>query len=295
MDQVTEILRHVAMLEINTRRLVEGLVAGGYHSVFRGRGLEFSEVREYVPGDDVRSIDWNVTARMNEPFVKEYIEERDLNLYIVFDASGSNDYGSVESKKETAQKIAASLMLAAVRNSDNVGLAISTDTIEEFFSARKGKKHALRLIREIIYYSPKSRNTDIASSIRLLGNALKKRSIIFIISDFISEDFTRQLKALRNRHDVVLVRIIDANERNLPDIGYAYIEDGESGDQILVNTSDEDIRKAFEHEFVNRERSLELLMKRLRIDMISLESGQGFSRPLRKFFRERERRFEHGS
>ncbi|RLJ03129.1 MAG: DUF58 domain-containing protein [Candidatus Aenigmatarchaeota archaeon] len=290
MPKVREILRRIKKLEIKTNMLVEGLIAGNYHSVFKGRGIEFSEVREYVPGDDIRTIDWNVTARFNSPFVKEFIEERDLDVYIVFDLSASNDFGYERSKKEVGLEIAASIMFAALRNNDNVGLCLFTDRIERFIRPRKGKKFALRLLRELVYYEPESPGTDINNSLIQLSKIVRKRSIIFIISDFLSEDFEKPIKFLKNRHDVILISLLDVNEENMPDIGYVFLEDEETGEQILVNTSDESFRKTYVKEMKRREKKFLNNMKRLGVDVIRVRTDEPFHIPLKRFFNLRKKR-----
>lgn len=289
-EQVKEILKRVKTLELRTNRLVEGLIAGNYHSVFKGRGIEFSEVREYVPGDDIRSIDWNVTARFNAPFVKEFIEERDLNVYIVFDASASNDFGCEKSKRETSLEIAASIMFAVLRNNDNVGLCLFTDRVEKFVWPRKGRKFVLRLLRELVCHEPKSTKTDINNSLAHFSRIIKKRSIIFILSDFLSGDFEKPLKFLKNKHDVILINLSDIREREIPDIGYVFLEDGETGEQMLVNTADENFRKAYCGHMKRKGDELSMRMKRLKVDMIGVNTGEPFHVPLRKFFAMRERR-----
>ena len=290
MPKVKEILRRVKKLEIKTNRPVKGLIAGNYHSVFKGRGIEFSEVREYVPGDDIRAIDWNVTARLNLPYIKEFIEERDLNVYIVFDVSASNEFGFEKSKKEAGYEIAASIMFAAFRNNDNVGLCLFTNKVERFIKPRKGKRFILRLLRELIYYTPENKTTDINNSLIHLNRIIKRRGILFIISDFISGVFEKPIRFLRNRHDVILINISDINEENIPDIGYVFLEDGESGEQILVNTSDENFRAVYESVIRKKNRELEKKMKRLGVDIIHVRTSEPFYIPLRRFFTLRARR-----
>ncbi len=288
--EIKELLTRIREIELKTRGLVEGLITGEYHSIFRGRGIEFSEVRGYLPGDDVRAIDWNVTARFNAPFVKEYIEERDLSLYIVFDASASNDFGYRRSKKEVGYDIAASIMFAALRNNDNVGLCLFTDVVEKFIPPRKGRKHILRLLRELIYCEPKSTTTDIRTVLSFLNNVVRKRSIIFIISDFISPDFEQPLKRLRTRHDVVPVCITDPREYEIPDIGYACIEDPETGEQMLLNTSERSFRARYREVVKQRHEELRAMMKRLRLDMVDVRTDEPFYIPLRRFFKHRKKR-----
>ena len=290
MPRVKEVLKRVKKLEIKTSRLVEGLVSGEYHSVFKGRGIEFAEVRGYVPGDDIRAIDWNVTARFNAPFVKEFIEERDLTLFIVFDISSSNEFGFKRSKKEVGYDIAASLMFAALRNNDRVGLCLFTSEVELFIPPGKGKKHMLKLLRELIYYESKNRNTDIRAALSYLNNVIKKRSIVFIISDFLAPDFERPLKQLKNRHDVILVNITDMREAQIPDIGYAFLEDQETGEQMLVDTSDPEFRARYTELVKAKQDAFFARMKRIGVDIIRVNTSEPFYIPLQRFFKMRERR-----
>lgn len=290
MPKVKEILGRVKTLEIKTHKLVEGLISGNYRSVFKGRGIEFSEVREYTPGDDIRAIDWNVTARFNSPFVKEFIEERDLNVYIVFDVSASNDFGFEKSKKEVGYEIAASIMFAALRSNDNIGLCLFTNKVEKFIKPRKGRKHVLRLLRELIYHEPVNQVTDINNSLTYLNKIIKKRSILFIVSDYISAQFEKPLKYLRNKHDVVLVNLSDIREREIPDIGYVLLEDEETGEQMVVNTSDKEFRRTYVNLVKGRSSELSGRMKKLGVDMIQVNTVEPFHIPLNKFFSLRERR-----
>ena len=291
MPKVKEILKRVKKIEIKTNKLVEGLVAGNYHSVFKGRGIEFSEVREYVPGDDVRTIDWKVTARFNSPFVKEFIEERDLDIYIVFDCSASNEFGFEKSKKEVGIEIAASIMFSAIRNNDNVGLCLFTDYVERFIRPRKGKKFVLRLLRELIYYQSKNKKTDLNNSLIYLSKILKKRSILFIISDFLSANFEKPLKFLKNKHDVILIKLSDIREKEIPDLGYILLEDGESGEQILINSSDVNFREIYNKKVEEENKKLFNKMKKLGIDVIQVDTIEPFYIPLMKFFNMRRRRW----
>jgi uncharacterized protein (DUF58 family) len=290
MPKVKEILKKVKNLEIKTNRPVDGLIAGNYHSVFKGRGIEFSEVREYIPGDDVRAIDWNVTARFNAPFIKEFIEERDLDIYIVFDMSASSEFGSEKSKKDTGLEIAASIMFSALRNNDNIGLCLFTDHIEKFLRPRKGRSFALKLLRFLVYYEPESRGTDLNASLMQLTRIIKRRGIVFIVSDFLSGDFEKPVRYLKNRHDVILINLYDIREEDIPDIGYAFIEDNETGEQVLVNTSDNEFRKAYAEEIRKRRTRLLGKLKKMKIDMIQINTSEPFQVPLRRFFDSRKRR-----
>lgn len=291
MQRTKEIIKNVKKIEIKTKQLVESLLQGAYHSVFKGHGIEFSEVREYAPGDDIRTIDWNVTARMNQPFVKEFIEERDLTVYILLDVSASNEFGSEKSKKEAAIELAASLMFAALRNSDRVGLCLFTKEVEMFIPPRKGKKHILKLIREIIEFEPLNKTTDMRSALVFLSRIIKKRSVLFIISDFFTEEnFEKQLRILKKKHDVIAININDVRENLIPDVGHIELEDEETGEQILLNTSDNQFRDNYTRLIKEKSDKLNNKLKKLKIDLIQLKSDEPFEIPLRRFFRLREKR-----
>ncbi|NOZ59192.1 MAG: DUF58 domain-containing protein [Euryarchaeota archaeon] len=289
MSGVREVLKNIRRLEVATDRLVEGLISGNYRSAFRGRGIEFSEVREYRPGDDIRAIDWKVTARFNAPFVKEFVEERDLNVYIVFDVSGSTEFGSQRSKREVGTEVA-SIMFSALGNNDNVALALFTDSVERFIPPRKGRRHVLYLLRELIYFEPEGRGTDMENSLMYLNRIIKRRGIVFIITDCLSGDFERPLQILRKRHDVVLVHLLDAREEELPDVGYVLLEDSETGEQVVVDTGDRGFREAYKVQARKRRMALLEKMRRLKVDMVEVGTGEPFHVPLRRFFAARARR-----
>ena len=288
MSEVKQLLKKVKELEIKTKDLVDGMVAGNYKSKIRGRGIEFSEVREYAVGDDIRNIDWNVTARYNKLFVKEFVEERDLSVYVIFDNSASNEFGQDKSKKELSREIAASIIFSAMKNNDNVGLAMFTDRLERFVPARKGRNHSLKLIRELLVNTPKSKKTDIENSLVNFHKILKQHSVIFIISDFISEPFAKPLKFLKNRHDVILVNVSDSSEKAIPDIGYALLEDFETGEQVMVNTSDEEFQKQYKEIISKASEKQKREFRRLNIDMIEATSDEPFDRTFNRFFDKRE-------
>ena len=288
MSEVKQLLKKVKELEIKTKDLVDGMVAGNYKSKIRGRGIEFSEVREYAVGDDIRNIDWNVTARYNKLFVKEFVEERDLSVYVIFDNSASNEFGQDKSKKELSREIAASIIFSAMKNNDNVGLAMFTDRLERFVPARKGRNHSLKLIRELLVNIPKSKKTDIENSLVNFHKILKQHSVIFIISDFISEPFAKPLKFLKNRHDVILVNVSDTSEKTIPDIGYALLEDFETGEQVMVNTSDEEFQKQYKEIVSKASEKQKREFRRLNIDMIEATSAEPFDRTFNRFFDKRE-------
>jgi uncharacterized protein (DUF58 family) len=284
MQQTKEIIRQVKTIEITTKQLVDGLVAGNYHSVFKGNGIEFSEIREYRPGDDIRSIDWNVTARFNHPYVKEFIEERDLHIYFAFDISASGSFGNRIAKRRKAVELTATLMFSALRNNDNVGLFLFTDHVEKFFPARKGRKHVLKLISGLVSYEPASKSTDIEQSLAFISNVVKKRSILFIISDFFSSDFVRPLKILKNKHDIIAIRIADAREKAIPDIGLIELEDEETGEQLLVDTSNKEFRDNYSHIMLEEEKRLNNIFRKHRIDIIDVITDESYEKPLKKFF-----------
>lgn len=290
MLQTKEIIRQVRTVEITTRHLVDGLIAGNYHSVFKGQGIEFSEIREYRPGDDIRTIDWKVTARLNHPFVKEFIEERDLRVYILFDYSASSNFGNRVEKRSKGIELAATLMFSAMRNNDNVGLFVFTDGVERHIPARKGRRHVLKLLSNLIAYEPRSRKTNLKKTLSFVAKVLKKRSILFIISDFIADEYSLPLSILREHHDVIALRIVDTRERNIPDVGLIQLEDEETGEQLLIDTSDEEFRKNFKKIMRHEERQLERRLKKLKIDTITVMTDEPYDIPLRKFFSRRQRR-----
>lgn len=287
MQSTREIITKVKKLEITTRHLVEGLITGNYHSVFKGQGIEFSDIREYKPGDDIRSIDWKVTARFNQPFIKEFIEERDLRVYFAFDMSASGVFGTSVSKQNKALEVVASLMFAAMRNNDNVGLFTFTDDIEEYIPARKGKKHILKLLSRLVSSEPESSGTDLEKALIRISKVVKRRSIIFIISDFYTGDFSQPLKIMRNKHDVIAIRIIDRRELEIPDVGLIELEDAETGEQILLDTSDEEFRNRFAELMHQKQDELQNQLNRVHVDMVNILSDESYEIPLKKFFRKR--------
>ena len=289
MQQTIQVIKQVKKIEITTKHLVDGLIAGNYHSVFKGSGIEFSQIREYQPGDDIRSIDWNVTARFNHPYVKEFIEERDLRVYFAFDMSGSGNFGNKIVKRTKAIELTASLMFSALRNNDNVGLFLFTDHIETFIPARKGRKHVLKLISSLVSHEPASKQTDLKKALIFISNVMKKRSLLFIISDFYSDDFLEPLKILKNRHDIVAVKITDTREKILPDVGLIELEDEETQEQILIDTSDKEFRDNFAKIMQKEEERLKNLFRKYHIDIIEIDTDELYEQPLKKFFYARKR------
>lgn len=290
-----EVLRQVRRIEVRTRRLVDSRFAGEYRSLFKGQGMEFAEVREYQPGDEVRSIDWNVSARMGKPFVKRYVEERELTVMLAIDLSGSARFGTrARFKHDLAVELAGVLSLAAVRNNDRVGLMLFTDQVEHALPARKGRKHALRLIRDLLSVEPAGRGTSMAAAVDRLMRLLPHRSVVFLASDFLTEDAEKPLARLAQRHDVIAITLEDPAERHLPDIGPARLEDPESGEIVEVDTSHPLVRAAFAKRVADAEEARRRLFGRLGLDEIIVHTEHGYVDALLAFFRARSRR-PHGA
>lgn len=286
-----EILQKVRRLQITTSRVVSDLMAGQYHSVFKGRGMEFDEVREYLPGDEIRTIDWNRTARMGHPFVKRYVEERELTVMLLVDASGSQHFGSREKlKTEWAAEIGALLAFSAITNNDKVGLIIFTDAVEKFVPPKKGKRHGLRVIRELLYFKPRGKGTNIAGALRYLDKVTTRRTVTFLISDFFAKNFEKDLKISSKRHDLVTMTLVDPREREIPPVGFLELEDAETGERRLLDTASRAIQMEFRRRQVERMRELEKKFRSLRVDNVVVEAGRDYVKPLMKFFRMREKR-----
>ncbi|MBY0488230.1 MAG: DUF58 domain-containing protein [Gemmatimonadaceae bacterium] len=290
-----EVLRQVRRVEVRTRRLVDSRFAGEYRSLFKGQGMEFAEVREYQIGDEVRSIDWNVSARMGRPFVKRYVEERELTIMLAIDMSGSSRFGTrARFKHELAIEMAGVLSLAAVRNNDRVGLMLFSDRVEHALPARKGRKHALRLIRDLLTVQPQGRGTDFNTMVERLMRLLPHRSVVFLASDFLAPDVERPLARLAQRHDVIAVTLEDPAERILPDIGAARLEDPETGAIVEIDTSHPLVRKAFAARIAKEDEDRRKLFGRLGLDEIVVHTEHGYVDALLAFFRARARR-PHGA
>ena len=286
-----ESLRQVKLIELRTRGLVNSVFTGEYRSVFKGQGMEFSEVREYQPGDEVRSIDWNVTARMRRPFVKRYIEERELTVMLVVDLSGSERFGTVKRfKSELASELAAVLAMSAVRNNDRVGVLLFTDRIEHVIPPRKGRRHVLRIIRDLLAFEPVGRGTDMVRAIDYVAKMLNQKAIVFIVSDFLEEDISHPLKLLAQHHDVVAVTVDDPSERELPDIGVARLIDPETGETLELDTSSPSVRDAYSKRVMGERDERKHLLRRLAIDEVPVHTEGGVVEPLLRFFRTRETR-----
>ncbi len=286
-----EVLRKVRRIQIITSALVNDLFAGQYHSAFKGRGMEFEEVREYLPGDDVRTIDWNVTARTGRPFVKNYREERELTVVLLADVSASQDFGTRgQLKSELAAELGATLALSAIQNNDKVALILFTDRIERFVPPRKGTRHVLRIIRELLYHTPAGRGTDVAGALEYLNRVLRRRAVVFLISDFQAPDFRGPLRVARHRHDLIPVIVRDEREERLPPVPFIELRDPESGRQLIVPALWPGVRRRFAEQVRARRAALLSELRRLRIDPIELRTGDSFTEPLREFFRRRGRR-----
>jgi uncharacterized protein (DUF58 family) len=290
-DKTTEILKKIRTLEIKTRGLVETVFAGNYHSVFKGRGMNFEDVREYQPGDEIRAIDWNVTARLGNAFVKKFTEERELTVMLIVDVSASGSFGSsTQSKRELAAEVACLLAFSAIRNNDKVGLLLFTDRVELFIPPKKGRSHTLRLIREILFFEPFGRGTDPALALDYLNRIVTRRAVVFFISDFQAPDFSHALAVTGRRHDFIAVRIEDERETTLPDVGIITLEDAETGEQIEINTADNRMRARFRDQSEQRARELTRTLRRNNVDTITLRTSEDYLPALRSFFRVRERR-----
>jgi len=290
MDERDELIRAIQKIDLTTGILVEGLQSGLHHSVFRGQGIEFTDIREYVPGDDIRSIDWKVTARSSRPCVKEFTEERDQTFIIALDVSGSGTFGSETSRKRKMIEIAASLGFAALRNNDRIGLCLFSDRIERFVPARRGRKHLVAILNEILSTVPEGQGTDIAKALSFLGHALKRRASVIVLSDFVSPPFIQKMRVLRERHEVIAIRVTDPREQDLPDVGLIEIEDPETGEQLLVDTSDAEFRERFRLLAAEAEGTLSAEFGSARVGEIPLLTTEPYEIPVRRFFHGLSRR-----
>ncbi|HXF25219.1 MAG TPA: DUF58 domain-containing protein [Gemmatimonadaceae bacterium] len=286
-----EILKQVKRVELKTRGLVDALFSGEYRSVFKGQGMEFSEVREYIPGDEVRTIDWNVTARMNRPFVKRYIEERELTVVLALDISGSESFGTVSRfKSDVMTEFAAVIAMAAVRNNDRVGLIFFTDRVEHVVPPRKGKRHVLRIVRDLLAFVPKGKATDLRPALEYMQRTLRQHTVIFLVSDFQDEGYEHALKVLGRRHDIVAVTLNDPAEQTLPSVGLARMRDPETGEFLEIDTSDRRVRAAYAEHIAAELAARRRVLRRSGVDEIELTTDGSVIEPLLKFFRTRETR-----
>jgi uncharacterized protein (DUF58 family) len=295
MEDRTGLIRRLRKIELITNTLVEGLQPGLHNSVFKGRGMEFAEIREYVPGDDVRSIDWKVTARYNRPFIREYSEDRDQTFYFVVDISGSGTFGSVMPKLEKQLEVTACLAFAALRNNDRIGLCLVSDHVEKFLPAHRGKRHLVAILNTLVDHEPVSQRTDISAAARFLGTTIRRRSSVIIISDFQSPYIAGALKLLSRRHEVITVRVTDVREQELPDIGRVALEDPETGEQVIVDTSDAGFRKQYAALVAEYGRELASGLSRAGIGQVSLLTTDSCDILLNQFFRGmKQKRRGHG-
>lgn len=288
----SSIIKKVRKIEIKTRGLSQHVFSGHYHSAFKGRGMTFSEVREYEVGDEIRNIDWNVTARFNHPFIKVFEEERELTVMLLIDVSGSNEFGTQQQfKSELMTEVAAVLAFSAINNNDKVGVIFFTDKVEKFIPPKKGTSHILRIIRELVDYKPENDNTNISEALRFLTNAIKKRCTTFLITDFISEDYAQALKIAAGKHDLVALQIVDSAEQQLPDLGLLHMFDNESKEYRWVDTSSKKFRTEYTSRWNKHIDNTLNLMKQSGIDHALLETGKDYIKPLMRLFRQREAKY----
>lgn len=291
MPTAKEIWAKVKKIQFKTDRLINSVLCGQYASVFRGVGIEFEEVRLYQPGDDIRAIDWNVTARTGRPYIKRYVEERELTVMLLVDLSASQYFGSVNAlKSDLAAEISALLSFLAIKNNDQVGLLLFSDCCEKYLPPQKGRRHVLRVIREILGYCPSGKKTDLAAALGYLNTILKRRSIVFILSDFFDTHFEKALQGLKRRYDVIAVRIEDPREESLPEIGLLRLQDLETGYRTMIDTSEEKVRAEIQARVFVRRKNLERLFRKNKIDYITVSTGYSYLEPLQKLFLKRERR-----
>ncbi|MAZ26920.1 MAG: DUF58 domain-containing protein [Cytophagaceae bacterium] len=283
-----ELLKKVRKIEIKTRRLSDHIFGGEYHSTFKGRGMTFSEVRQYQFGDDVRNIDWNVTARYSEPFVKVFEEERELTMMLVADVSGSELFGTDEQfKSEIVTEIAATLAFSAMQNNDKIGLILFSDGIELYIPPKKGKSHVLRIIRELLEFEPKSRKTDISQAIKFLSNVMKKKAIVFVLSDFIADDFRDTLKIAANKHDITGIRIYDRREEEIPSLGVVQVQDEETGELLLVDTASRSVRRNYSRFYSDKVDYFNETFQRSGSGVISVRTDESYVKKLLGYFKRR--------
>lgn len=305
-ERTREILRKVRQVEIRSRKFVDESLVGAYHSVFKGQGMDFAEVREYQPGDDVRSIDWNVTAKMDRPFIKVYEEERELTIMLIVDVSASGDFGSSQqTKRELAAELASVLAFSATRNNDKVGLILFSDTIEKVIMPKKGRAHVLRVIREILFYEPQQTGTDLPMAMRTLNRLIKRKAVCFLLSDFLTPEtqewirpstegkrgeLQSMLTLTNKRHDLICIHLQDSRETILPQVGWIVLEDSETGQLVEINTNDPQLQQIYSQQNRNRLLNMESTFRRSGVDHFRIETGEPYINALRAFFKKREGR-----
>jgi len=286
--EAKDLLKKVPKIEIKTRGLTRQIFAGEYHSAFKGRGMTFSEVREYQYGDDIRSIDWNVTARFNHPYVKVFEEERELTVMLLIDVSASGDFGTeAQLKRSLITEIAAVLSFSAIENNDKIGVILFSDRVEKFIPPQKGRKHILRIIRELLEFQPVSNGTDISESLRFLTNAIKKRCTAFLISDFRDKGYARSLQVANNKHDVAALHIFDRRETTLPPVGLIRVLDAESGKERWIDTSRSKVREQYALKWESHVEMMKEIFSRAGVDHVSLQTGADYVKPLMRLFKKR--------
>ena len=289
--ETTELLKKVRKIEIKSRGLSSQVFSGEYHSAFKGRGMTFSEVREYQAGDDIRTIDWNVTARLRTPYIKIFQEERELTVMLIVDVSGSREFGSQKQlKQDLVTELCAVLAFSAIQNNDNIGVIFFSDQIEKFIPPKKGRSHILRIIRELIDFKPEHRKTDIAMALKYFNNVIKKRSTAFVISDFMDDGFETALKIANRKHDVVALQIYDKREQELPNVGLVRLQDAETGEMIWIDTSRTETRKKYAMESLKKDSQLKEIFRRSGVDFTMLGTHQSYIQPLMNLFKRRETR-----
>jgi uncharacterized protein (DUF58 family) len=288
--ETTELLKKVRKIEIKTKGLSSNIFAGEYHSAFKGRGMAFSEVREYQPGDDIRAIDWKVTARFNHPYIKIFEEEREMTLMLLIDMSGSKDFGSVSQfKQELVTEIAAILAFSAIQNNDKIGVLFFSGKIEKFIPPKKGRSHVLRIIRELLNFQPENKQTDIGTALRYFGNVIKKRCTAFLISDFMDKGFEDALRSTCNKHDLIALKIEDPLERELPNVGLMQVKDAETGELVWLDTGSKRVRDAYRNHWLQQDQYVKNLFLKAGVDSATLQTGKGYIQPLMALFKKREK------
>jgi len=287
-----EILKKVRLIEIKTRHIVNNIFGGEYHSAFKGMGMEFAEVREYYPGDDIRAIDWNVTARTGKPFIKKYDEERELTVMLIVDVSASGFFGTGESlKSDIMIELASILSFSAIKNNDKVGLLLFSDKIEEFIPPKKGKSHVLRVIREMIYHKAKDRKTDISIALEHIQKVLKRKSIIFLLSDFWDDSYQQTMKLINKKHDLINIQILDKAEIAIPKLGMVKFHDAETQKSAWIDTNNKQVQNISTKYIQNKNKVIKEFCKKNKIDFISIDTAEGYLNPLEQFFRTRIHRY----
>ena len=286
-----EVIKKIRRIEIRTKKLVNELFSGEYHSTFKGQGMEFEEVRQYEPGDDVRLIDWNVTARMGQPYIKKFREERELTVILLIDVSSSGQFGTRDRfKNETAAELGALLAFSAIKNNDKVGLIIFTDEIEIFVPPKKGRAHVLRIIREILYFKPKGKGTNIAAALEYFNKVIRRKSVVFLVSDFLSEGFTKPLQIANNKHDIIAIKVSDPREITFENVGLIELEDAETGEVLIIDTGSKEFRKEFAAQSAEDVTGLKKKFRSINLDFINIRTDQSYISPLIQFFKMREKR-----